>query len=253
MSAVTKPRGPLPPRVYWTRRVLALVLALLVVFGASRLLGGEPVDPKRPVAQPAAASRSSAVPGPTPDAQPTSPATEEVKRPARGTKAPSKQGKQPAKPKKTPLAAPSGPCAESDILVSPAVEGAVAGRDVVMALNLSTKSTPACTWEVSAENLVVRLTSGDDAIWTTQHCPGAVPTQNLVVRKEHLTKVNVRWSGQRSDEDCSRTTAWAEPGWYHVSSAALGGDPADKQFELTAPPRPTITPSPTPQPKRKRR
>jgi len=68
----------------------------------------------------------------------------------------------------------------------------------------------------------------------------------VVVRKDHPAKVFLGWRGQRSDSTCSRTTAWAQPGWYHVKAAAFGSEPADLQFELKKPVPPTITPDPEP-------
>ena len=47
--------------------------------------------------------------------------------------------------------------------------------------------------------------------------------------------VSVGWNGQRSDSDCTRSTAWAEPGFYHVVAASFGADPVDVQFELKSP------------------
>jgi len=43
----------------------------------------------------------------------------------------------------------------------------------------------------------------------------------------------VTWSAKRSDEECTKFTDWAMPGFYHVQAAALGGDATDVQFELT--------------------
>src|SRR3712207_838388 len=40
MSGVTRPRGPLPARVYWVRRALVLGLAVVLVFAIGRLLQG---------------------------------------------------------------------------------------------------------------------------------------------------------------------------------------------------------------------
>jgi hypothetical protein len=149
----------------------------------------------------------------------------------------------------TPVAVPTGPCADSDVKVTPSVDGpAYAGTDVAITLNLTTVDSPACHWQVSPESVVVKLTSGDDRIWSTQDCPGAVPSQSVVVRKGEVTKVPVIWSGQRSDDECSRTTLWAEPGYYHAVAAALGAEPADQQFELLLAVRATITPTPTVEP-----
>jgi hypothetical protein len=117
-------------------------------------------------------------------------------------------------------------------------------------MTLTTKVSPACNWDVTAESLAVRITSGSDRVWSTQDCVGAVPRQSVVVRKDQPVSVMVAWNGQRSDAECTRTTAWAEPGYYHVVAAAFGAEPTDVQFPLLTPPRPTITATPTPTPTR---
>jgi hypothetical protein len=240
MTTVTRPRGPLPARVYWTRRLLLVVVAFALVFGIAHLLGSG--GSGGPSAQPVGAAVS---PTTTPTTGPA----------ATGTASPTGTGKHrsraarngTASPTPTPLAVPTGPCAGSDVVATPAVKGkAYAGSSVVFAVSLATKVAPACTWTVSPRALVVKVTSGADRVWSTQQCTGAVPKQEVVVRKDHPVTVAVGWNGQRSDSTCSRSTAWAEPGYYHVVSAAFGADPVDVQFELLQPVAPTITATPTP-------
>ncbi len=45
MGSVRHPRGRLPQRVYWVRRGVVLAMALLLVFGIGKLLGGNGQDP----------------------------------------------------------------------------------------------------------------------------------------------------------------------------------------------------------------
>ena len=40
MPTTVRPRGPLPARVYWTRRLVVLVVPLLLVVVLARVLGG---------------------------------------------------------------------------------------------------------------------------------------------------------------------------------------------------------------------
>jgi len=237
MTAVNRPRGPLPARVYWTRRLLLLAVAFGLVFGVARLLGsGGGGDPQ---AQPVGATVTTSAPAHAPTTGPGTPATV----PATGATGKNKQ----ASPTPTPLATPSGTCADSDVVAAPSVKGtAYAGRSVVFTMTLTTATSPACTWEVSPSALVVKVTSGSDRIWSTQECPGAVAKQSVVVRKDHPVEVSVAWNGQRSDSDCTRSTAWAEPGYYHVTTAAFGSEPADAQFVLRSPVARTVTATPTP-------
>ena len=151
-------------------------------------------------------------------------------------------------PTPTPLAQPTGPCAPQDVVVTPEARSPIGGNDVVIALSFHTLVAAACTFDVSADSVTMSITSGSDAIWSTRQCPHTMPTTNLVVRRDVATYVFVTWNGKRSDTTCSRLTEWAKPGWYHARVAALGGEPADEQFELAAPQPATITTTVTPDP-----
>jgi hypothetical protein len=224
-----------------------IALALLLVFGVARLLGGTggtEGSSARPVGADAsvpvqAASTHHARPG-----HRHSKASADVR--VSGSNDAKPRGE--ASPTKTPLALPTGPCANSDVHVVPHVPGtAAAGSPVTFVLDLTTLVSAACTWDVSSASLVVKLISGSDRIWSTQDCTGAIGKQSVVVRKDHTTRIRLTWPGQRSDGSCSRTTPWAMPGYYHVQAAAFGAEPTDVQFELHAPTPATITPKPHPE------
>jgi hypothetical protein len=250
MTPVTRPRGPLPARVYWTRRLLVVALAFGLVFAIAQLLGHR--SNGGPAAQPVGATASS--PASTSAARTTGSlpvATDSAGAPGAkvGKKARTRAGtKGSAKPSPTPLATPTGPCQASDLVARPSLTGpAYAGKPVVFTMTLTTKVTPACTWNVAPTSLAVKVTSGSDRIWSSQECATALPEQAVVVRKDHPALVSVTWHGQRSDAECTRSTPWAEPGFYHVTAAAFGAEPVDQQFQLQAPPPRTITATPTPE------
>jgi hypothetical protein len=244
-------RGPLPARVYWTRRLLVVALGLLLVVGIARLLGAGSDGSSGPdrAAQVAAESTAS----PSAGATTGTPATPGSTAPSPAKQRPGRAGKAPA----PVLAEPQGTCTEEDIAVSPRTRTAVAGPhgEVRIALDLRTLTSEACTWQVSARTLTVKITSGEDDIWSSRQCPRAVPRADVVVRRDVTTTVDLAWNGRRADQGCGAQSAWALPGTYHVSAAALAGEPADEQFVLEAPARPVITlaPRPTPEPGRSRR
>ena len=223
-------RGPLPPRVYWRRRLFAVGLVATLVFVVVSAVrgGGEPPD-DGPVATQAAAEPSSA---------PTTGPEQEGRQPRPGQR---ERGARPSTPPEPVLAEPEGACLDSDVLITPVVEEAVAGRDVTVTLQLRTAEAAACTWRVGAQHVTMKITSGSDQIWTSLQCPQAIPRHEVVVRQAVTTFVDVVWNARRSDDGCPQQTDWALPGTYHVAAAALGGEPADARFELERPSPEVIT------------
>lgn len=143
-----------------------------------------------------------------------------------------------------PLATPDGDCKPSDITATPSVPQAQGGHATTINLAL-TGTSPACNFEVSAKSVAVQVSSGSDAIWSTQDCPAAIPSGNVVVRSAQPTVVPVQWSGRRADSDC-QPGKWALPGYYHVAAAALGAQPTDAQFQIVYPQAGVVTQTATP-------
>jgi hypothetical protein len=230
-------RGPLPARVYWTRRLVVLGLPLLLVLGIARVLGaGSDASSSEERATPVAADQTTSTGSTTGPADSTGPTA---------TRRPHQPGKHHTR-KEPVLAEPDGPCADEDVVVVPEVEDAVGGRDVTFTLSLQTHESEACTWQVSPQTVTLKIISGKDDIWSSRECPRTIPTEDVVVRRDEPTSVDVTWNAKRSDEECSRQTQWAMPGYYHVVAAALAGEPTDEQFELQAPSAPVITRTPEP-------
>lgn len=236
MGSVRQQRGRLPRRVYWVRRSVVLGVALLLVFGITRLLGNTGADDPGSSIE---ASNTSARQQ-TPSASVTL-----------GPVAPSKKVRLRSD---APLAPPSGECRDDEVVVRPTVPRAWAGGPIEIRLQLS-GTQPACTFEVASESLVVKIASGDDRIWSSQDCPETIQEAQVVVRSGQPVEVPVTWNGRRSDEQCTPGLDWALPGFYHVYAAALGSSPMDVQFEVTrAPvarktrtvkPKPSQSPSPS--------
>lgn len=226
MPSTVRPRGPLPARVYWTRRLIVLGVPLLLVVVLARVLGGSSDGKDATSGTAAQAGATVDRPSAAPTAGPTAGAST-----GKGKKN-KKKRRQETVPPEPVLAEPSGPCADSDIVATPAITSAPGGADIPLTINLRTLVSEACTWQASSQTMTVTITSGDDYIWSSRECPVAIPVQDLVIRQAVDTPVVVTWSARRSDETCSKLTDWALPGFYHVEAAALGGDGADVQFEL---------------------
>jgi hypothetical protein len=218
---------------------MVLGTAVLLVFGIARALGAGSDASSPPGAQ-EQAKQVAAAPTTTVDLPETAPRATE-------------SGRSKKQEKVVPLAEPDGPCDDEDVAVTPTVEKPVAGADVTFVLELRTIFSEACTWKVSPETLTLKVTSGDDEIWTSRECPHAIGREEVTLRRDHTTRVDVIWDARRSDEDCSRLTKWALPGWYHVAAAALAGEPSDLQFELERPDPERVTKTVEPKPETKQK
>lgn len=247
MSALIRPRGTLPARVYWVRRSLMLALVFVLVFGIGRVFsgGGDDSD-KQPVAQTAASSSN---PTPTQQAKPFigpqafTPATGKQQ----GTQPTGQPTQTPTFQPSTPLPMPTTDCDPEEITVTPVLAAARAGQDVQIPLDV-TGTASACRFEVSGDSLALKITLDDQRIWSTQQCSDAIRKQTIAVRSSTTTRINVTWNGRYSDEDCSDTTKWALPDTYDAEAAVIGSEPNDASFRLTVPPRPVVTQTATPHP-----
>lgn len=232
VAAVTRSRRPLPRRVYWFRRLLVLGVAAALVFGIARLLdygggSGQPEEATAVAGSPTATATSAAPPDDR------------------------KHKKQPVKDKKgkDPLAQPEGDCDDSDVLITPTVNAAHAGSPVKIVLELTTAEEDACYWEVNPESVFVNLADEDGTFWSSQQCPSAVPTKQVVPRKEKAAKVAMWWDAKESDDDCSPWTDWVLAGSYTATAAARGSvQTVTTGFVLGGAVAPTITETPTPTP-----
>jgi hypothetical protein len=244
MTSLT--RGPLPASVYWRRRLVLLTVGLLLVVGLAKILGGSSDGSSSDDAAASVAADTSRTSSPT--GTEASESASASAQPGRRRKGAAATAPAPA-PTPTPPA-PVGSCDDSDVLVTPSVTGAAATQPVAIMLTLRTSTAEACTWELGPESFQLKITSGKDRIYTTVQCPRMIRPASLVVRRDFDTVHQLTWHTRRSDDECTPHTQWAQPGWYHVTVAALGGEPAVAQFELAtpAPPAPAPTPAPTPTP-----
>lgn len=241
MSALRRPRGPLPSRVYWARRITALGVALTLVTGLALVLRVVSDGEDDPAVTPSAGSQADLA------AAPEAPATVTTT----VTALPSGAAED-----EVSSVEPEGTCENPDVVVSPIVYRAEAGRRSALVLELRTRETPACYWQASAGSLALKITRPPlredrlpTEIWDTRRCPKAVPTRNLIVRRDQSVRIAVRWSGRRADAECSAAARWAYPGWYRLEVAALGGEPRELLFELRPPADLVVTRSPEPDPR----
>lgn len=133
-------------------------------------------------------------------------------------------------------AEPTGACAPGDVVVTPSVPDGHAGAEVTVVLELTTVQSPACTWDVDPEDLFVTITDDSTTLWSSQHCPAALPTATAVPRRTTPDEIRFTWNAKESVEGCSVATSWVWPGVYQVTAVARGSvNPVETLFTLGDP------------------
>ncbi len=244
-----RPAGPLPPKVYWVRRLVLLLAVVLVLSVVWWLLAGSgSADPKASAASSAGATSSPSDPGAS-----TEPVQRPRQQPAATTKTqgsgptsrPNKPRQQaagsgtstkprtPTKAKKTPLAQPTGTCSPTGVGMEIDVADSAPGEPNTATLLLTSTDSPACALAITPDDLVVRVTSGADVVWSSDDCPDLLRAKEIVVRADPPTAYEFHWNGRRSEQNCQPVDTLPTPGGYWVQAALIGGDPHKAYFDIT--------------------
>ncbi len=187
MSSVVHPVGEKPARVYWVRRglVVLLVLAVLVavLFGGKAALGF------------LGGLGSGATAAVTPPA-PTSTST------ADGPTA----------------------CGPSDLqlAVTTSAAGYPAGANPELTISVLNSGSRSCTFDASAANREVVVTSGTDRIWSSKDCQGKISENLLLLAAGATAPETVTWDRTRSAAGCPSGLPAPRPGTYKATATVAG-------------------------------
>lgn len=225
MSTVARPRGPMPTRVYWVRRLVLLAVVVLVGWLTIRWIDGGDSGATPPEDETPAAATESDDPTPAADRDPKK--SRDQNRTARvDTVAET-------------FERPREDCDLTDVLVVPSVtEPAYAEEPVRLSLRISSDSSAPCSLGLDAESLLVVISDGNDTVWDSTHCEDDLPVRDLALQPRWSTLIDLTWSGRHSGRNCASDARPAEPGTYTVEAAMLEGEPSEAEFELVARPKP---------------
>jgi hypothetical protein len=253
VSSLRQPSGPLPARVYWTRRLLVLVGLVIVIAltwwavdraTATNASSSPPAGtaaqhrtPPRPAAHQAAHDRATNHQTPAPVKTSTSAPAGTVSA-AKQTATPPHRAKQqplPAAPTHalgSTATGPSGACDPARVGIAIHVTAMVAGNPHNIALRLTSPQGSSCRLAIGADDLVVEITSGSDRVWTSDECPETLPVKNVQLTAGTLSRYRFQWDGFRSIKGCRNNVTMARPGGYWVHAALLGGEPTEAYFAV---------------------
>ena len=193
-DALLHPRGPMPPGVYWRRRLVTFAAVVVVLFLVTRSCGtdGSPTAGVSQTPSPSASRSATASPTTSRTPSPTPSATT------------------------TP---PLGPCKAADIAVEAKSDKQAypAGARPVLTIGIRNKGRFPCTRDIGQAAREIRVMSGNDRVWSSDDCsPGGGSQTVTLAPGAAPTSFSVTWSRKRSAPGCPAGTREAEPGTYRV-------------------------------------
>ncbi|RCK69177.1 hypothetical protein DT076_12645 [Desertihabitans brevis] len=90
----------------------------------------------------------------------------------------------------------------------------------------------ACQLMLDEKTFELRIYSGTDRIWTTDHCAAWVPAKTTTLQPEQAHEWSMTWPGLRSDGDCSLTDTPLRAGTYVATALFQQADPVQLVMRL---------------------
>ncbi|MFI7633843.1 hypothetical protein [Nonomuraea sp. NPDC049400] len=197
--------------VYWRRRMSVLVAVLVVVAVVAWACSSGGSGPER-------ASSAQTSPSATPVVDPLLAGLRTL---AMGTASSSPTPS--TTPTATPAASPKRPgepCAKEDLVLS--LQGGKeeiysGGTQPTFLVTLVNTGPVMCTADVGPRAMEIRITSGEDRIWSTADCVSGVGSEVKKLQRGVPYVRSLEWDRHRSSTDCRATPATALPGTYVVT------------------------------------
>lgn len=218
MSTVIRPVGPLPPRVYWVRRLLLIGVVVVVVALVAALVSKVAGAGDEPGPRPTSSAGADAPKGS--DGKDAKGSAD--KDGAQGNKSSANDG---ATKDGAESAAGSGDipaCAKGDVAIDLSAEGETfKGRNVKFALEVTNTSDRSCLVDVTDKTRELVIVSGPARIWGSADCVDPEPRM-LLLAAGQADSASLTWKRVRSEPGCPTKGVEAKPGTYRATASILG-------------------------------
>jgi len=209
VTGIVNPVGPEEPQVYWRRRVMLAVVALItLVIIVRSLTGGGDTAAAVATSTPAATQPAAT---PAPSLEVASPTPETIQPTADPTVPPVGEGE----------------CSDADTSIRVLVdrETTAVGEGVHIKMIVKNISDKTCKRDVGSGANEVTVISGPALIWSTDHCNASTDKNLVELTPGQEWSVKVVWIGKQTAKGC-KVRNMAEPGayWAHGRNASLNSD-----------------------------
>lgn len=197
MSTVRRPVGPLPPQVYWTRRLMVLgALVVVVALLWAMLAGG----------------------GGTAAADDDADGTAEESGEAGGDGATSG----------------ARTCTAEDLTLAVTADARAypEGATPVFTVTIRNAGETSCVVDAGDASRELLITSGSDRIWSSTDCPPEDAERALLLPAGTTDEATVTWSRERSDAACTEGLPTPRPGTYRAVVTLVGAESEPVVFDL---------------------
>lgn len=250
-----EPQGPLPPEIYWRRRlvaggVLVAVLALVVGLIVWAQSGGRDKT-SNTVAK---VSQSSTAPS----TATTNASVDPSQAPSGGgtggggapnasvnpSAAPSASGAGQATPGQNPAPVDSSLalCSDNSLAVVLYTDKPTytTGSQPVFTIVVTNAGLSACTRDIgkAAQNVIVRTLDGTRTLWSARDCAQINTVNNQVLQPQQQVKDTITWSGTTSNPGCDKPRTPVGPGSYQAIGKLGEKESAPLTFNIVAPAQP---------------
>ncbi len=220
MSEVLTGKGPQPPVVYWIRRALVLVIAVIVI--------GLLVWAFTPKGQP-----TTGIPAPadTPSVAASDPVS-----------TPSPSGSPSGGIVPTTSTSPSASTAPAVDVCEPigvqldlkGFKSVKSGSKQTFSVTAENNTALPCVMEITSATFVLRVASGTDPVFSTAHCDKWLPAvKKQTLKAGAAVEFKVDWKTFRSAQGCRQAKALLGAGTYLATAAYKESSTARMAFQLT--------------------
>lgn len=211
MTGVVHPIGPEEPVVYWRRRSLVGLAAVLTLFALTQMFSGG--DDGNPAAAATPLIVASA-----------NPSTSSL--PIAASTAPTTQTLQPTAEPTVQVVA-EGECSDAQISMQVKIDRTTTavGEGVHIKMILKNTSATTCKRDVGSGANEITVISGPALIWSTDHCNASTEKDLQELAPGQEWSVNVVWIGKQTAKGCKvRNMAQSGAYWAHGRNGSLNSD-----------------------------